>query len=252
MGKVLEELRDDLKEAGKLNMSSPNQHDKAKVEKPKIVLIGNSLLKDIKPEKLIDGAETTKEMAYTISDATKVVEDMEITNLEAVVFQLITNDVKELTPENVADNMASLVEKTSAKFPSSKILVSQALNRADSKMQHLLTQQANILAEEKLPGYTVIVDNSSIPFQERYFTDDKVHLTGLGSSALANNIKKQLEKSLNIKPSESRRNPPSPQRSPYHQDYNRGRGGRGRNNQRGSGSYRGSRYQTWSRQPDQR
>jgi hypothetical protein len=115
--------------------------------KPTVVLLGNSLLKDIH-NRLSWDFNTTKMTAYTIPEAKAAVDSL-TSKPSAICFQLITNDV--MTSQNATDVVRDhihLIDQTKKKFPQSKVIVSLAPHRMDNAKFATMSRLVNASLED--------------------------------------------------------------------------------------------------------
>ncbi len=82
--------------------------------KPEVIIIGNSLLGGIKPDKLSKDFNTSVRREYTIAEAKQTVANLEA-NPSVIVFQLVTNDVKDRETTSVTEDYMNLIATTKDK-----------------------------------------------------------------------------------------------------------------------------------------
>ena len=221
-GKLLTELRDnsrsknlpkvelqtsqeELEKSGSQNISeSVSESEYESTENgncdsrlPQVTLVGNSLLQGIKGDKLLKGVEVKKISAYTIQEAEQVISEM-TSDTDAVIFQLITNDVKSQSSSLlIAENFKVLIEKTMDKFPNASIVLSNPPIRMDDSQLNLRSNIVSGILNEYFKDTAVIcLLNENVTF----LTRDGVHLTPSGTSRLARNMKETIAQIFNLEP----------------------------------------------------
>ncbi len=98
------------------------------------VIIGNSQIDQIMPNKLSEKTNLVKITKYTIDDAEQWIESdqpREYQYADIIAIHEITNDVKYQSPQVVANKMINLVNKTKQAMPTTKILISLCTPRND-------------------------------------------------------------------------------------------------------------------------
>ncbi len=99
-----------------------------------VVIIGNSQIDQIMPNKLSEKTNIVKITKYTIDDAEQWIESdqpREYQYADIIAIHEITNDVKYQSPQVVANKMINLVNKTKQAMPTTKILISLCTPRND-------------------------------------------------------------------------------------------------------------------------
>lgn len=203
-----------------MNTDGSRNKDTKSVPNKDVLFIGTSLTQGIKPDKLLQGYQTDLVTKYRVADAAAYIDEYSKPPPAAVVFQQMSNNIKDssTTAQQCADELAKLVEKTIAKFPASKIILSLPPGRGDPDL-HLKTLTANVTVKQKFykTKNVAICDNSCLLENDTptstFFNDDLLHLNNAGTSKLAANIKTVLCKSLDIEVRKQERynkNGPSP------------------------------------------
>ena len=177
----------------KSTTQQPQLQHQAK-SKPELLLVGNSHLRGIHTHKFSQDFNTKTELAATINDAHQVVHNLK-SPPQAMVFQLITNDVKSLNTQDTVKEYSKLVEDTQAKFPNTKIHISLAPNKpSTSKISTRITAVNATLTDMYQDSSVTCIKNSHI----NSFTKDDIHLTKYGTSALVRSIKTAVYHSLGL------------------------------------------------------
>jgi hypothetical protein len=115
------------------NPTSATSHDSGKTETalPIVYLLGTSNIKGIVADKLTNVASVSKFITYTIAEAQEKV--MALTHIpDAVVFHVLTNDLKSMEPGVCVDQILRLIKISVDKWNSTKIVISLATLRSDS------------------------------------------------------------------------------------------------------------------------
>ena len=105
MGKILMEVRESL-------------HKRA--QRPKVAIIGSSLIKNLQAHSLSDRFNASKETAYTIPQAMPKV-DRIAAGTSVVVYQLLSNDLRSETEDTCIQQLTTLVDKTKQGHPGRKL-----------------------------------------------------------------------------------------------------------------------------------
>jgi hypothetical protein len=114
---------------------------------------------------------------------------------QAIVFQLVTNDVKDQRTLDTAKEYIELVDTTKVKFPMSKVIISQAsFERSSTTLSNRITTVNAALADNHQGSDIICVENSQI----ESFASDGIHLNKQGTSALARNIKAAILECLGL------------------------------------------------------
>lgn len=221
MQKDLDEAKDNVTSL-RIQIAQSDKHEyndwstveKTKPKTPKLLLIGSSNTANIDPAKLSSKYETTKETAYTIKQAEDII-DKSTLEPDVIAFHVLGNDLKSASSTDVASRLEKLVFKTKEKKPSSKIVISLATNRKDDKKYNLKVNTINSIVKESAEdstGFTVC-DHSNLShgseIRPEFITGDGVHLSNDGVSLLASNIRKSVDKALNIRTFSPQRRPPN-------------------------------------------
>lgn len=210
------------------------QNSRSQPAKPRVLLIGTSNCKEINEARISNSVVVNKVIKYVIKDAISYVVSNESV-YEVVCLHVLTNDLKNLSPENCVKYLEDLVSAVRNKWPNSKVIISLATPRKDNINYHTNGQIINALVKQRLIAnpndHVYYCEHNNMLYQGNPIDDlleeDKYHLSQKGVSYLANNIKRAIHETLNI-PIPSRPRGRSPGRG---QSLNRGRG-RGRGNDR--------------------
>ena len=103
-----------------------------KRKKPSVLLVGTSNIKGIEPSQLSTKYHTSKETAYTIDQATNIIQDYP-SQPDVIAYHILSNQIKSSSSGECVDKLLNLVNKTKELKPNSKIIVSLATNRCDDR-----------------------------------------------------------------------------------------------------------------------
>jgi hypothetical protein len=165
-------------------------------QKPRALLIGNSHVRSINPAALTPVYQVEKHLAFTAGEAKQVISQISTPDqIKAVAIHLITNDVKYQTPNQVADEIKSIVTMIKIKMPSAKIILSLAPVRLDNVTLNEKVHTTNqlLLQRYSWDKAVYLAQNSRILCQAEYLAADGYHLNMRGTSVLAANLKAGLE-----------------------------------------------------------
>ena len=200
MGQKAGVSQSNLKSTSEEKIAKPNSVNKSYNQthsaKPDVLLIGNSLVNNIKADKLSREFNTTKVNAYTINEAKSVIDNVSNTP-SAITFHLTTNDVRKNSPASeTTSDYCSLIDTTMKKFPSTKIVISNAPRRTDDSKLATQCKLVNASLEDHYHNMknVTFISNTDVTS----LASDGKHLTHRGTSALARNIKSSVSKQLGI------------------------------------------------------
>ncbi len=202
-GKILMRLRDEwFQSTSEETGATAGQTGKGTKTKPEVIIIGNSLLGGIKPDKLSKDFNTSIRQAYTIAEAKQTVANLEA-NPSVIVFQLVTNDVKDREATSVTEDYMNLIATTKDRKPEAHVIISQAPYQDNASTQSVRTALVNASIQSAYHESDIICTDNRIISG---FANDKVHLNHSGTSMLARNIKASVLHTLGITTSDHVRN----------------------------------------------
>ncbi|KAK3082442.1 hypothetical protein FSP39_019797 [Pinctada imbricata] len=187
LGKMMVELRSELL-----------QRMEKEKSKPKAVVIGSSLVKNMRGDWLSSRVSTDVHIAYTIPAAKEKMQDIPC-DTNVVLFQLLSNDVKKMSESKCVEDLENLVKLTKEKCRSARIIISLPPNRGDSRSLNTKTDVVNahvksLFAEDNIVS---ICDNSNLSYRgepnRRFICGDGVHPTPEGEKVLFANIRRAIE-----------------------------------------------------------
>ena len=171
-------------------------------------MLGNSHTSNIRERGICPEADTLKITAYTVDEANRFVTENNIDKVDVVILHLIANDVKRAEADTVAQNMISLIDTLNTKADKPKVIISLAPHRIYSvnlhekcvKVNDMLIRYAQTMNNVTICEHTKL-PKTSHPDWRKFFSNDGVHLTGLGTATLAFSLRRQVESLLHIAPS---------------------------------------------------
>lgn len=188
MGHILESVRSNPPQENFIYGSKERKTDQSEV-----LLLTNSLGKDINPDVLVKNSVVNKTMTYKIDDAYHYMETYN-GSAEKVILQVITNDVNESeeNPEEVFNKLSNLTDFICTKLPRSQIYVSQCLPKGQNEDVNRNINKINALLYN-IDGIKIIAHDNFKQNNQDLFQSDRIHLTRKGTSFLASNIRKVIE-----------------------------------------------------------
>ena len=130
----------------------------------------------------------------------------------AVVFHILTNDLKVMEPATCVDKVSQLIKQCQHRWNSTKVLISLATPRYDSVNHNTNGIIINALLKQKLLDNkgVVLIDHSNMLHEgnvvPKLLAEDKYHLSEQGVSVLASNIKRAIHDCLDIVLPRAKRN----------------------------------------------
>ncbi|KAK6182001.1 hypothetical protein SNE40_009774 [Patella caerulea] len=186
-------------------MSQSNVHKNYKV-----LLIGTSNIKNIKEDKLCQMTTVAKKIAYTLAETQSVIDDYSCTcNNEmpdAIVLHSLTNDIRNLSVDQCVHLLGVIIDSICHKWPNCNIIVSLGTPRSDSEDVYLNLRILNLNLIKLYGNNPQVVlshndnmtnSNNNLP-NKKFLVEDGYHLSELGVSRLASNIKHALLDVLKI------------------------------------------------------
>ncbi|KAK3103528.1 hypothetical protein FSP39_019889 [Pinctada imbricata] len=189
LGKMLQDLRREIK-----------NHEM----KPKVAIIGSSIVKNLRGDRFSRDFLTRTHRAYTIPEAEVTLRDSK-ESADVIVYQLLSNDMKVKSEEECLSNLANLVTKTKQSHPGAKIIVSLPPNRGDSAALNCKTNTINagVKSHYRDDQVVTVCDNSNLAYRGepdgRYICSDGVHPTPEGERILFRNIRQSINAVLRNK-----------------------------------------------------
>ena len=189
--------------------SAPQSDDESDFGPKEVLLLGDSLIKQIIPEHLLPrSCDVTfdKQTVYHLQEIKSLVESSPSTfkNANITVIHCGTNDVKSQTAEACFDTMKSVVDSLQAINPKMKIVLSCIAPRGDEESYDINRQELKLrlLKEYSLDPAVTLCDNNNLAnhgkIVNKFYAVDKIHLNKEGSSVLASNISSTLKYVMGI------------------------------------------------------
>ena len=158
--------------------------------RPNVLLMGNSIISDIDPSK-IGGVAIKKVSAMTLDDCTMCVRDIP-TEVDIVVVQSITNDVKYKSEDECARSTENLIMTFKRDHPNKRLVLSMPPPTRNSLNNRII--QVSKTIREKFNNQVGIIDNTDsfcdANGPKSKFYRDEVHLSNDGIRLLVSKIKK--------------------------------------------------------------
>ena len=120
---------------------------RASKQKPSVMLVGTSNIKNIEPFRLSSHLNTEKHFSYTVEEAKKVINES-VSKPGAIAFHILTNELKPNSSTDCVSRLRELIQITKVKNTTSKIVISLATNRSDEQKLTLKVNTANSLIKE--------------------------------------------------------------------------------------------------------
>ncbi len=198
LGKMLIKLRDNKKT--NLANSTLTPHTK-----PKVIVIGNSLTKNLNPKVFSHYATVQRTPAMTLEEAKGEVEKLpEDTRCAAI--QLITNDLSDKTETQLCTDLSELAINCRKKVAS--VVVSLAPPRKDDPSLFHKANIVNAMLEAKLsnePGISTCRHGDLQPTDDKhppdgFFSHDGFHLSRSGEKIYFRSLKQAIDKAIGKPP----------------------------------------------------
>lgn len=170
--------------------------------KPTALLLGTSNISGIRPEKLSQYVDVTKDTAYTLDEATSKIE-MNETKPDVILLHTFTNDIKVHTPEECLEKLEKITNLISTKWNNTKTIVSLTTPRMDKEIYRINSEILDGLIKRKYLNNSrkevLISENTNLwHSSNQILKPDRYHLSDQGTSMLAANLKNTLHSSLGI------------------------------------------------------
>ena len=181
-------LNDDMQISPNIQISPPINEESLPSEQHPIVIIGDSIIKHINPQKL--SSKTVKKYTFpgkTADEISNQIESMKTgIHPSHVIIHAGTNDIPVQNSNECTTNIEKLAGKAKSQFPNAKIGLSGITLRQDVDVNDKINQTneniRNLCTEQ---GYTFI-DNGNI--DPSGLNNSKLHLNAKGTAYLAVNF----------------------------------------------------------------
>ena len=149
--------------------NQPNNHQKIEQEKPEnqkqsIVLIGDSVIKDIIPEKM--SARKVHKFCYPGKTANEIASDIQTINIRDspsyVIIHAGTNNLPEQPSSMCLEHIENLCLTVKSKFGNAKIGISEITLREDIHLNDKIKEVNNGMKEMRKKCKHTFIDNSNI------------------------------------------------------------------------------------------
>ena len=140
---------------------------------------------------------TQKVVTYTLDDVERAIKNMR-SQPKAIVIHCGTNDIKNNVPtKNIVENYSRIVHLAKEKFEETEIIISSIAPRDGSEFEQRQVNFINAAVHMELAGEATIVCNREITGRGLK-KKDGIHLTDIGTSHLARNIKEGIQMALQV------------------------------------------------------
>lgn len=173
------------------NYYNSNNHQNSIQIKPKVAIIGNTLLAGIKPRALSSRCYTNIYPAETTSDARVVISEMDKVP-DIIGLQLIANEASNTSnPTKTAESCTSDIVDLVQEHPNTHFII--CLTHAQEDVEDI-----RIVHEVVNSNLRFLLKNNNVDFinlfdlDQSFFTNEGTHLNDSGSSILASRYKRAL------------------------------------------------------------
>ena len=177
--------------------NQPNHHQENEQERPEnqkqsIVLIGDSVIKDIIPEKI--SARKVHKFCYPGKTAKEIASDIQTINIRDLASYVIihagTNNLPEQPSSTCLEHIQNLCLTVKSKFGNAKIGISGITLREDIHLNDKIQEVNNGIKEMCKKCKYTFIDNSNI--KSNSLNRSKLYLNTKGSALLASGFIKFL------------------------------------------------------------
>ncbi|CAH1802071.1 unnamed protein product [Owenia fusiformis] len=172
-------------------ISIESRSSDTKDDRPKVKILGSSILAHVDPSRMY-GFNTTMEQAYTIQQAKGKLENMK-DKPDVIIYQVLSNDVKSESDDNIMESMEELVQLTETLKEDSKIILSLPPPRKDDAKWNVRQRALNARLEARYHDKSNVVcsSNENLGYNghpnAKFYRDD-VHINMQGTKILCANI----------------------------------------------------------------
>ena len=186
--------------------SSTNSRDSRREDVTRrslVLFVGTSNTRSIDPEMFMSKVDLQVTHKYTIEEALSYLPNID-KRPDDIVYHILTNDLKSKGSSNCIEGLSDLIVETEKTFPETKIVLSTATHRNDSDITNLKASSINSMIKENhhdKPSLMICVKDNMTQNSKIHcnlIKDDDLHLSDDGVRVLASNIRKCVEKVLNI------------------------------------------------------
>lgn len=191
--------------SGERNQVRPKPNE---AQSNQVLLMGDSIIKLVEPEKLLGRnpeTKVSKVTAYTWDEAKEALSDPDILIPNHVVLHLGTNDIRDgKALDDILGSAKEAVQSIFNRNKEAKVFISSVIPRGDDANLEIERVELNLKLlkwsheEEKIH----LIDNSNLAHRgrinDKLYGMDKVHLNLEGSKILASNISFPLKEQLGL------------------------------------------------------
>ncbi|XP_041461709.1 uncharacterized protein LOC121413012 [Lytechinus variegatus] len=184
-------------------------NDKTEKKMRKVVIVGNSQISGIDPDKFSQNVKLHKVIKYTMDDVESWLKSSEakqtLSDAETVIIHELTNDVKRSSALDCACKMNNLIGLIKVSFKSIKIVISLGTPRDDNQLYQQRVDMANsmLMADALYDRRVKTVHHRNLLYRgtinTNLYSDDRYHLSKNGTRVLAGNLRWAIERSSSNK-----------------------------------------------------
>ncbi|XP_041452810.1 uncharacterized protein LOC121405885 [Lytechinus variegatus] len=185
--------------------SRGQMNDKTEKKMRKVVIVGNSQISGIDPDKFSQNVKLHKVIKYTMDDVESWLKSSEakqtLSDAETVIIHELTNDVKRSSALDCACKMNNLIGLIKVSFKSIKIVISLGTPRDDNQLYQQRVDMANsmLMADALYDRRVKTVHHRNLLYRgtinTNLYSDDRYHLSKNGTRVIAGNLRWAIERS---------------------------------------------------------
>ncbi|XP_063959197.1 golgin subfamily A member 6-like protein 25 [Lytechinus pictus] len=189
----------------KYDGSRGQMNDRNEKKMRKVVIVGNSQISGIDPDKFSQNVKLHKVIKYTMDDVESWLKSSEakqtLSDAETVIIHELTNDVKRSSALDCACKMNNLIGLIKVSFKSIKIVISLGTPRDDNQLYQQRVDMANsmLMADALYDRRVKTVHHRNLLYRgtinTNLYSDDRYHLSKNGTRVLAGNLRWAIERS---------------------------------------------------------
>nr|XP_054756930.1 uncharacterized protein LOC129263018 [Lytechinus pictus] len=189
----------------KYDGSRGQMNDRTEKKMRKVVIVGNSQISGIDPDKFSRNVKLHKVIKYTMDDVESWLKSSEakqtLSDAETVITHELTNDVKRSSALDCSCKMNNLIGLIKVSFKSIKIVVSLGTPRDDNQLYQQRVDMANsmLMADALYDRRVKTVHHRNLLYRgtinTNLYSDDRYHLSKNGTRVLAGNLRWSIERS---------------------------------------------------------
>jgi hypothetical protein len=172
-------------------------------ESRKILIMGNSHIRNIKTRYFINECLVNKIMVFSFNQAIEKISSLD-NDYDCVFVQVFTNHLRESSPKECAQLCTKFSVELSQQCEFAKIVISLPFPTFNDYSLNEKIDKFNILMQYKFLSHPTVslLDNSGLSFRGRpiynFFAKDSLHLSVQGTNIYASSMKSCIRRCLNI------------------------------------------------------